>query len=125
MGRMRGCQAVGGEAARARRPTLGSCMLAPMCRDRGHAQSQCYPPAAAAAASRRRQPPRVLLPSPCPAAHLPMHARATVGLQVGISSVWWEGNPCNMHLNDLAAEVKAGVAEAGMVGLRFNTIGVR
>ncbi|KAL4424101.1 hypothetical protein ABPG75_001402 [Micractinium tetrahymenae] len=44
--------------------------------------------------------------------------------QVGISSVWWEGNPCNMHLNDLAAEVKAGVAEAGMVGLRFNTIGV-
>jgi dihydroxy-acid dehydratase len=44
--------------------------------------------------------------------------------QVGISSVWWEGNPCNMHLNDLAAEVKAGVAEAGLVGLRFNTIGV-
>lgn len=38
--------------------------------------------------------------------------------------MWWEGNPCNMHLNDLAAEVKAGVAEAGMVGLRFNTIGV-
>lgn len=33
--------------------------------------------------------------------------------QVGISSVWWEGNPCNMHLNDLAAEVKAGVQEAG------------
>lgn len=38
--------------------------------------------------------------------------------------MWWEGNPCNMHLNDLAAEVKAGVADAGMVGLRFNTIGV-
>ena len=38
--------------------------------------------------------------------------------------MWWEGNPCNMHLNDLAAEVKAGVAEAGLVGLRFNTIGV-
>ena len=44
--------------------------------------------------------------------------------EVGISSVWWEGNTCNMHLNDLAAEVKKGVAEAGLVGLRFNTIGV-
>ncbi|KAK2079436.1 hypothetical protein QBZ16_003128 [Prototheca wickerhamii] len=43
---------------------------------------------------------------------------------VGISSVWYEGNPCNMHLNDLAAEVKAGVQEAGMVAYRFNTIGV-
>ena len=38
--------------------------------------------------------------------------------------MWWEGNPCNMHLNDLAAEVKVGVEEAGLVGLRFNTIGV-
>jgi dihydroxy-acid dehydratase len=44
--------------------------------------------------------------------------------QVGISSVWWEGNTCNMHLNDLAAEVRRGVAAAGMVGMRFNTIGV-
>ena len=44
--------------------------------------------------------------------------------QVGIASVWWEGNTCNMHLNDLAAEVKAGVQEADLVGLRFNTIGV-
>jgi dihydroxy-acid dehydratase len=44
--------------------------------------------------------------------------------QVGISSVWYEGNPCNMHLMDLAAEVKAGVEDAGMVGYRFNTIGV-
>eukprot|EP00887_Chlorella_sp_A99_P005970 scaffold27.g5970.t1 len=43
---------------------------------------------------------------------------------VGISSVWWEGNPCNMHLNDLAAEVRAGVVDTGMVGMRFNTIGV-
>lgn len=45
-------------------------------------------------------------------------------LQVGISSVWYEGNPCNMHLMDLAAEVKAGVQDAGMVAFRFNTIGV-
>jgi dihydroxy-acid dehydratase len=44
--------------------------------------------------------------------------------QVGIGSVWWEGNPCNMHLLDLAAEVKAGVQAAGMVGMRFNTVGV-
>ncbi len=44
--------------------------------------------------------------------------------EVGISSVWWEGNTCNMHLNDLAAMVKEGVEKAGMVGMRFNTIGV-
>ncbi len=44
--------------------------------------------------------------------------------EVGISSVWWEGNTCNMHLNDLAAHVKEGVTAAGLVGMRFNTIGV-
>lgn len=44
--------------------------------------------------------------------------------EVGISSVWYEGNPCNMHLLDLAQKVKEGVIAAGMVGLRFNTIGV-
>ena len=44
--------------------------------------------------------------------------------EVGISSVWWEGNTCNMHLNDLAAQVKKGVQGAGLVGMRFNTIGV-
>jgi dihydroxy-acid dehydratase len=44
--------------------------------------------------------------------------------QVGISSVWFEGNPCNMHLLKLAEKVKEGVAAAGLVGLRFNTIGV-
>jgi dihydroxy-acid dehydratase len=44
--------------------------------------------------------------------------------QVGIASVWYEGNPCNMHLLDLAMKVKEGVVAAGMVGLRFNTIGV-
>jgi dihydroxy-acid dehydratase len=44
--------------------------------------------------------------------------------QVGIASVWYEGNPCNMHLNDLAAKVKEGVQANGMVGMRFNTIGV-
>ncbi|KAI8929174.1 dihydroxy-acid dehydratase [Entophlyctis helioformis] len=44
--------------------------------------------------------------------------------QIGISSVWYEGNPCNMHLLDLAASVKEGVRKAGLVGYRFNTIGV-
>ena len=44
--------------------------------------------------------------------------------QVGISSVWYEGNSCNMHLLDLAAKVKEGVEAAGLVGMRFNTIGV-
>ncbi len=44
--------------------------------------------------------------------------------EIGIASVWWEGNTCNMHLNDLAAVVKKGVVEADMVGMRFNTIGV-
>ncbi len=44
--------------------------------------------------------------------------------QVGIASVWYEGNPCNMHLNILADKVKEGVSKAGMVGMRFNTIGV-
>ncbi len=43
---------------------------------------------------------------------------------VGIGSVWFEGNPCNMHLNDLSEQVKLGVQEAGLVGMRFNTIGV-
>ena len=44
--------------------------------------------------------------------------------QVGIASVWWEGNPCNMHLNDLAAKAREGVVASDLVGLRFNTIGV-
>ena len=44
--------------------------------------------------------------------------------QIGIASVWYEGNTCNMHLNTLAEHVKRGVVEADMVGMRFNTIGV-
>ena len=44
--------------------------------------------------------------------------------QVGIASVWFEGNPCNMHLLSLAEKVKEGVNAAGLVGFRFNTIGV-
>ncbi|MCG3200502.1 MAG: Dihydroxy-acid dehydratase [Gammaproteobacteria bacterium] len=44
--------------------------------------------------------------------------------QVGIASVWYEGNTCNMHLLGLAEKVRQGVIAAGMVGMRFNTIGV-
>ena len=44
--------------------------------------------------------------------------------EVGIASVWWEGNTCNMHLNDLADKVKQGVVASKLVGMRFNTIGV-
>ena len=44
--------------------------------------------------------------------------------QVGIASVWFEGNPCNMHLLQLAEKVKEGLSAVGLVGMRFNTIGV-
>ena len=44
--------------------------------------------------------------------------------QVGICSTGYESNPCNMHLNDLAAHVKTSVQNAGLVGWVFNTIGV-
>jgi dihydroxy-acid dehydratase len=64
-----------------------------------------------------------------PAAQAMLHA---IGLTkedfkkpfVGIGSTGFEGNPCNMHLNDLAKEVKKGTLEEGLVGLIFNTIGV-
>lgn len=44
--------------------------------------------------------------------------------QVGIGSVWYEGNPCNMHLLGLANHVKDAVVSEGLVGMRFNTVGV-
>ncbi|MGB6153577.1 MAG: dihydroxy-acid dehydratase [Pricia sp.] len=64
-----------------------------------------------------------------PAAQAMLHA---IGLTdddlkkplIGIGSTGYEGNPCNMHLNDLAQEVKKGINESGSVGLVFNTIGV-
>ena len=43
---------------------------------------------------------------------------------IGIASTGYEGNPCNMHLNKLALDVKKGVQEMDYVGLIFNTIGV-
>ncbi len=64
-----------------------------------------------------------------PAAQAMLHA---IGLSkedlqkplVGIASTGYEGNPCNMHLNDLAKLVKKGTEEADVIGLIFNTIGV-
>ena len=44
--------------------------------------------------------------------------------QVGISSVWYTGNPCNMHLLDLNHKVKEGVERSGLIGYQFNTVGV-
>jgi len=44
--------------------------------------------------------------------------------QVGICSVWYEGNPCNMHLLELSEYVKTGVVGNDLVGFRFNTVGV-
>ena len=44
--------------------------------------------------------------------------------QVGISSVWFSGNPCNMHLLDLNNQVRKGVEQSGLIGCQFNTIGV-
>jgi len=44
--------------------------------------------------------------------------------QVGIAAMWYEGNTCNMHLNQLSAWVKSGMADAALVGMQFNTIGV-
>lgn len=44
--------------------------------------------------------------------------------QIGIASTGWDGNPCNMHLNDLAAVVKKGVWSNEMVGFMFHSIGV-
>lgn len=64
-----------------------------------------------------------------PAAQAMLHA---IGLTkedfkkpfVGIASTGYEGNPCNMHLNDLSVDIKKGVLDADLVGLIFNTIGV-
>lgn len=43
---------------------------------------------------------------------------------IGIASVWWEGNPCNMHLLELAKTVKENVKKQGFLAWQYNTIGV-
>ena len=44
--------------------------------------------------------------------------------QIGVASMWFDGNPCNMHLLELGKHAKRGVVDAGMLGMGFNTIGV-
>lgn len=44
--------------------------------------------------------------------------------QIGIVSNWYEGNPCNMHLNSLGNEIKLSVKNEGLIGFQFNTIGI-
>ena len=64
-----------------------------------------------------------------PAAQAMLHA---IGLTdedfkkplIGIASTGYEGNPCNMHLNELSVDIKKGVQSSNLVGLIFNTIGV-
>lgn len=43
---------------------------------------------------------------------------------IGVASTGYEGNPCNMHLNDLAVHVKRGINASNLTGLIFNTIGI-
>ncbi len=64
-----------------------------------------------------------------PAAQAMLHA---IGLsktdlkkpQIGIASMGWDGNPCNMHLNGLAGDIKESINKEELIGLVFNTIGV-
>ena len=58
------------------------------------------------------------------ATHLGKLADGMSRPQVGIASVWYEGNPCNMHLLDVAAVAKGFLEARGMAGMRFNSIGV-
>lgn len=44
--------------------------------------------------------------------------------QIGIVSNWYEGNPCNLHLNELGKEVKKSIINQDLIGFQFNTIGV-
>ena len=64
-----------------------------------------------------------------PAAQAMLHAIGLTSADlekplVGIASTGYEGNPCNMHLNELATHVKKGTSEVDLIGLIFNTIGV-
>ncbi|KAH6985186.1 dihydroxy-acid dehydratase [Ilyonectria destructans] len=58
------------------------------------------------------------------AAGVPDPATLKNSPQVGVASCWFQGNPCNMHLLDLAHDVKREVEKGGMIGWQFNTIGV-
>lgn len=53
-----------------------------------------------------------------------LNAETLTRPQIGIGAVWFEGNPCNMHIDGLASYVKEGVKNANLVGYRFSTVGV-
>lgn len=58
------------------------------------------------------------------AAGVPDQKAMATSPQVGVASVWWEGNPCNMHLLDLGKTTKKAITDNGMIGWQYNTIGV-
>lgn len=58
------------------------------------------------------------------AAGVPDRKAMQTAPHVGIASVWWEGNPCNMHLLDLGKEVKKAVQNQGMLAWQYNAVGV-
>jgi dihydroxy-acid dehydratase len=43
---------------------------------------------------------------------------------IGVASVWYEGNPCNMHTLDLGRRIKDSISKANMIGYQFGTVGV-
>ncbi|WP_185858028.1 dihydroxy-acid dehydratase [Blattabacterium cuenoti] len=64
-----------------------------------------------------------------PAAHAMLYAVGMKELdfckaQIGIVSNWYEGNPCNMHLNKMSQKIKESVTSKNLVGFQFTTIGV-
>ncbi|KAL9621379.1 MAG: hypothetical protein Q9160_004139 [Pyrenula sp. 1 TL-2023] len=58
------------------------------------------------------------------AAGVPDQQAMKTSPHVGVATVWWEGNPCNMHLLELGKQVKRAVIDKGMLGWQYNTIGV-
>lgn len=58
------------------------------------------------------------------AAGVPNKVAMKTSAQVGVASVWWEGNPCNMHLLNLGKTVKDAVQKQGMLAWQYNTVGV-
>lgn len=58
------------------------------------------------------------------AAGVPNKKMMKTAPQVGVATVWWEGNPCNTHLHHLGKLVKEAVEKKDMIAWQFNTIGV-
>ena len=58
------------------------------------------------------------------AAGVPDEKTLKTAPQIGIASVWWEGNPCNQHLLDLGKEVKKNIEKQNMLAWQYNTVGM-